>query len=240
MERALYGPRMLKHEGSNRECAQLQGEAEPTQTGRAGGVESNVQKELTNTVTGDDLIENLTDYHINEESGVMSFFKEKAHYGFGSGKLDDLMSGIARSTRASYITAWKHWYLFTLRTPERRWIAKVRPRRGETLIDWILVEPRILGLQASTVRSGISGLKYWRLLSGYPDWSTWSGGYKQVFRSVDKKDLIRRNYPFNLELMGWAKRNVATLTDWQTMGKSDLRMQNHELFPTMCLGFSPY
>ena len=76
---------------------------------------------------------------------------------FGPGKLEDLLSGIAKSTRGRYVAAWKHWLQFTLRTPEKRWIATVGPKWNETIVDRILFETRILGLQASTVRSKISG-----------------------------------------------------------------------------------
>ena len=74
---------------------------------------------------------------------------------------------------------------------------------GEALSGWILFETRILGLQASTVRSKISGLGYWHLLSGFPDWSKWSGRYKKVLRSAAKQDVTCRNYPFNLGLVNW-------------------------------------
>ena len=83
----------------------------------------------------------------------------------------------------------------------------------------------------------MSGLRYWRLLSGYPDWSKWDGRYKQVLRIVDKKDCIRRNYQFNLELMFWTNRNVTALTDWQTLDKAALCLQNNELFSAMRIGF---
>ena len=132
------------------------------------------------------------------DSDAMSFFEEQAYQAFGPGRLEDLMSGIAASTRASYITSWTHWHHFTLRAPQKRWITQVDPRWDDTLIDWILFETRILGLQVSTMRSKISGLRYWHLLSGYPDWSKWAGRYRQVLRSVAKKDMVRRNYPFNL------------------------------------------
>ena len=156
------------------------------------------------------------------ESDVLTFFKENAQLMLGAGKLDDLLSGIAKGTRGGYITAWKHRFQFTLRTPGERWITKVGPRWDETLIDWVLFETRILGLQASTMRSKLSGLRYWHLLSGYPDWSKWSGRYKQVLKSVAGKDRIQRNYPFNLELMQRVKENVTSLTDWDKLDKSSV------------------
>ena len=38
-------------------------------------------------------------------------------------------------------------------------------------------------------------------MSGFPDFPKWDGRYKQVLRSVARKNTIKRNYPFNLELL---------------------------------------
>ena len=141
-------------------------------------------------------------------SDVGSFFLNRTNHVAGAGKLGDLSSGISEGPRASYVSAWKHCAQFTQRALEKRWISVIGPKWDETLAGWILFGTRILGIQASTMRPKISGLRYWHLLPGFPDWGKWSGRYKQVLSSVAKKDATCRNYSSNLELMNWIMRDL--------------------------------
>ena len=139
MERALLRSFIVKGGDTKLQNPRRPSGSDYVPTGRAGGVESNqhmgtfgrmpevAQGELRNAVAGDDLLANANEVPTNEESDVLSFFKEKAQYVSGSGALEDLMAGIAKSTRASYIAARKRWYQFTLRTPNRSWVAQVDP-----------------------------------------------------------------------------------------------------------------
>ena len=58
-----------------------------------------------------------------------------------------------------------------------------------------------------------------------------------MLRSVARKGLSQRNYPFNLELTNWAKENVTSHTEWRSLGNSERCVQNNELFSAMCTGF---
>ena len=214
-------------------------------TGRAGGARKKYNDDWRTTKFGAGLLDLLgvedgnggsQETNPNEDSDVRSFFETKTQHIFGIGKLNDLLSGIAEGTRAGYISAWKHWFQFTQRTPEKRWITAISPMWGETLINWIIFETRIMGLQASTVRAKISGLRYWHLLSGYPDWGKWSGRYKQVLNSVAKKDVVLRNYPFNLELMSWIYRDFGHPITEDTLG-GDHYSSKFELCAAMTIGF---
>ena len=45
--------------------------------------------------------------------GRKGVFRNKSPYAFGSGDLEDLMSGIATGARTGYIATWKRRYQFT-------------------------------------------------------------------------------------------------------------------------------
>ena len=85
-------------------------------------------------------------------------FQEKNEATDGSGKIIDLLSGVAGSTQRAYKTAWDQWAHFTENRPSEAWIEKQEPRWGERLIGWVLFETRILRLQASTIRSKVSAV----------------------------------------------------------------------------------
>ena len=77
------------------------------------------------------------------------------------------------------------------------------PKWVGLLIDRILPEARILGTQSSTARWKVPDLRYWEVTACYPDFTKWAGRYKQALSSVARKNAVRRNYPFNLELLHW-------------------------------------
>ena len=47
----------------------------------------------------------------------------------------------------------------------------------------------------------MSAVRYRDILSGYPDFPKWTGRYEQVLKRVARKNAVKRNYPFNLELL---------------------------------------
>ena len=115
------------------------------------------QGEILNKVTGKENGDKINEEYVNGGSGVAPFFEEKIRYVFGPGELDDLLSVVDKSARWSYVTAWKHWFQSKPRTQEKRWITKAVPKRDESIVNWILLDTRISGLQASTMRSKFHG-----------------------------------------------------------------------------------
>ena len=72
------------------------------------------------------------------ESEVRDFFRTKNELVYGSGKVDDLLSGAAESTRSAHKTAWAQWSHFNAHHPAGVWIEEYFPKWGERIIDWIL------------------------------------------------------------------------------------------------------
>ena len=162
-------------------------------------------------------------------SDVRDFPKTKNEVTYGSGELTDLLSGVAEGTQSAYRTAWVQWAQFVENRPEGVWIEKQEPKWGERLIDWILFEARILGVRVGTIRSKISAIRYWNVLSGYPDFSKRAGRYKQVLKSIARKLVVKRNYPFNLELL--------QITN-QKLGEPDSRTtEQNAILAALLVGF---
>ena len=200
-------------------------------SGRAGGkrgVRNHSLTELGVTMDKDDIDERSGDTEFGV-SDVRDFFRIRNEVVYGSGKVDDLLSGVAESTRSAYQTAWTHWAHFTASHSEGVWIEEHKPKWDGRLIDWILFEARILGNQVGTIRSKISAIRYWNILSGYPDFAKWSGRYKQVLKSITRKDAVKRNYPFNLELLHLADLELGTA--------GERIKENKAIYATLAMGF---
>ena len=147
---------------------------------------------------------------VEDVSNVRNFSGKQHNTVFGTGKLNDLLPGISKGTRGTYLGAWQHRVQFASMKADQRRISAETATWGENITNWILFETRVMGIKASTVRNKVSSLRYWHILAGYPDFGKWSCMYKQVLNSIAKGDTTLRNYPFNLELMKWAKEEVST------------------------------
>ena len=106
---------------------------------------------------------------------------------------------------------------------------RTQAKWGERLVDWILLDSRILGNQVGTTRSKVSAIRYWDIFPGYPDFAKWSGRYKQVLKSISRKDAANRNYPFNLELLHLADLELGTV--------EERSKENKAIYATLKMGF---
>ena len=170
----------------------------------------------------------------DDVSGTRNFFKNQYEYVFGVGKLEDLLSGVSEGTKGTYISAWQQWFQFNSSTPEKRWINEMTPKWDEQIINWILFETRVLGLKAGTMRGKISAVRYWHLLAGLPDFSKWCGRCKQILKSIEKESTAQRNYPFNLELILYAKNEIIGRREVDQPAE---REEGLELYASMTTGF---
>ena len=107
---------------------------------------------------------------------------------------------------------------------------KARPKWDERIIDWDLFETRFLGIQARTVRSKVSAIRYWAVLSGFPDFPKWDGRYKQVLKIAPRRNVAKRNYPFNLELLHLADIGLGHIEERSAHDKA--------VYSALTVGFS--
>ena len=69
-----------------------------------------------------------------------------------------------------------------------------------------------------------------RYTSRVPRFPKWTGRYKQVLESVSRKNAVKRNYPFNLELLHLADVGLGS-TDGRTAN-------NKSAYSALAMGFS--
>ena len=94
--------------------------------------------------------------------------------------------------RQGYIRSWKHWAPFCQGKGASAWMTGKEEGRGEASMQFILSEHDVLGLNASIVRSKISGIRYPHLISG-------GGGFSKVGArwGFSLKRLTRKNKVVN-------------------------------------------
>ena len=81
------------------------------------------------------------------------------------------------------------------------WIWRTTPDWGDNLIDFIMFETRVLAIAANTVSAKISGIRFWHLLVGMPDFTLGGGRYTQVLKGCRRGSRVSRKIPVTLEML---------------------------------------
>ena len=146
----------------------------------------------------------------------------------GIDKIEALLSGLVEGTRSSYKTAWRHWLLFCAGKDCKPWLDVTKQDWDEPLLEFIMYENKILHLNPRTIRSKISGIRFFHLMAGRGDFATLGNRYRQLLKALGKQVPIARKLPISPEMFHWFKDHA--------MGDqpSNLLMQ---LWTAMVLGF---
>ena len=120
------------------------------------------------------------------------FFTDLVHKTFGTERMHAILSSIAPATRGRYLSAWKHWVIFTHGQNKNPWILRSTFNWDDDLIDFMLFEAKMMGNTAPTISAKISALRFWHLISGYPDFSLGGGRYRFVLKGLRRENIERR------------------------------------------------
>ena len=120
----------------------------------------------------------------------MRIFPADATICFGEERLAAVLPGIAPSTRSKYINHWGHWESFTSGRGMEPWIIRTSPDWDDALIDFILFETRVMGNTVDVAKGKISGIRFWHLLIGFPDFTVGGGRCLKVLKSARRSRSI--------------------------------------------------
>ena len=126
----------------------------------------------------------------------------------GIEKIEALLGGLAQGTTTAYRRAWRHWILFCTGTGIDPWMDYTKRGWDEIMLDFIMHEHRVLGLQAKSIRSKISGIRYFHIMAGYGDFAPMGVRYKQLLSAISKDVPTARKFPFGPEMFMWLRNQV--------------------------------
>ena len=72
----------------------------------------------------------------------------------GGWKLNDMISGVAPSTRKRYLSEWNQRPYFTSMRTRPTWLVKTGPNWGEDLIDFITFDAHVVKNTSDAIRGG--------------------------------------------------------------------------------------
>ena len=81
------------------------------------------------------------------------------------------------------------------------WIWRTFPDWNDDLIDYITFGATILGNSPNAISAKISGVRFWHLLVGMPDFTLRGGRYTPVLKSVRRNSRVSRKIPVTLGML---------------------------------------
>ena len=124
---------------------------------------------------------------------ISRFSQVLAHRTFGTDRMGAILSGISPGTRPRYLSAWRHWVGFMRGKGENPWIARSSFNWGDDLIDFMLCEAKMMGNDAPTIAGEISAVRFWRIISGYPDCPLGGGAIPTSAEKFEENTRLSEN-----------------------------------------------
>ena len=140
------------------------------------------------------------DSRVGGRNGVVSALQRVHHETQGIEKIEALLRGLSDGAKIAYRRSWRHWVLFCTGTGVEPWIDFSKRGWGEIMLDFITHEHLVLGLQAKSTRSEISGIRYFHIMAGYGDFLPLGVRYKQLLNALSKGVVASRKFPFGPEM----------------------------------------
>ena len=119
----------------------------------------------------------------------------------GQERLSAVLPGVAPGARKRYLGAWYRWGGFTKARHQSPWIWGTAPGWEDALIDFIIFESKISASAPNTISCKISGIRFWRLLVGMPDFTLGGCRYTQVLKCARSNSRVNHKMPDTMEML---------------------------------------
>ena len=129
------------------------------------------------------------------------FFQNLVQQTFGVERMRAILPGIAHGTRDRYLGARRHWVGFTNGHKKSHWVARSNFNWDGDLVDFMLPESKMMGNAAPTIASKVSAVRFWHVISGYPDFSVGGGRFRFVWNGLMRDYKVERKQPVTFEML---------------------------------------
>ena len=100
---------------------------------------------------------------------VIDFSRNRPNELSGADRIHAILPGIPPCTQDRYLSAWRHWVGFMHGQGGNHWVARRRFNWDGDLVDFMLFEAKMMGNASPAIAGKISSVRFWHVVSGYPD-----------------------------------------------------------------------
>ena len=104
--------------------------------------------------------------------GLSDAFDKNLHEMLQLAKFDLLTQSVSNKTREQYVQCWRKWAQYSARMNTSPWLSPTSVGWGDTLIDYLVWEHKIFGLQSSTLAQRFYAIRFIHVVEGHDDISS--------------------------------------------------------------------
>ena len=119
-----------------------------------------------------------------------------------------LTSSVTVVAKDQYMCCWRRWAQFSACSGLSPWIQDTRRGRDNTLIEFLIWEHKLLGLQHSALTRRFYAVRYIHIADGYDDFSLRAHRIRGILKAIKLRGETCKEIPFNTDLSRWQKRNI--------------------------------
>ena len=144
----------------------------------------------------------------NTTGGLSAQFDKKLHDMLQLTKFDLLTQSVGAKTKEQYVQCWKKWAHYCTCVNTSPWLTTTAVGWDETLLDYLVWEHKIFGLQASTLAKRFYAIRFLHVVEGYDDISLRAHRVKALLKAVKLRGNRCKKVPFNTDLLRWIYREL--------------------------------
>ena len=123
-------------------------------------------------------------------------------------KFDLLTSSVTVATRNQYMYCWRRWAQFSACSVVSPWIQTPQPGWDDQLLNFLVWENKLLGLQHSALTKRFYAIRYIHIAEGYDDFASRAHRIRGVLKAIKLRGKKCKKIPFNTDLLRWLKTNI--------------------------------
>ena len=118
-------------------------------------------------------------------------------------KFNLLTQGVTERTRTQYLSCWKRWGQYCSCLGISPWLSTAKQGWGDPLIDFLVWEHKIFGLQHSILAKRFYAIRFLHVAEGFGDLALRGQRIKFIIKGVRKRSKTCKKAPFNTDLLKW-------------------------------------
>ena len=140
--------------------------------------------------------------------GMSTEFDRRIELMLGQEKFHLLTSGIVDKPRARYLTCWRRWSQFASCMGKSPWIKSFEQGWDDALLDFLVRQRKILGIQHSVLTKGFYAVRYIRIVEGLEDLTLRAHRIQCIVKSVKLRGETCKKLPFTTDLIRWLRTQL--------------------------------
>ena len=142
-----------------------------------------------------------------------------------------LTTGLADKTRTQYMSCWRRWAHYSACMGKTPWIKSFEHGWDETMLDYMVWQHKILGMQHSALTKGFYAIRYVHIVEGLEDIAIRAHRVRCIIKAVKLRSKTCKKLPMTTEMIIWIGHQLEVFDD------ANKQFKTHQLWCGIVIAF---